>query len=78
MPQDREYIKLLDIYHYNEKTHMYTALTISPVPDDNSSVFVSLRKGMKGEKPENISVKLSKQELAYLALESSKIFNNLE
>ena len=75
MPEDK-YIEWLDIYHYNDRTGMYTALTISPVPDDNTSVFVSLRKGVKGSKPENISVKLSKQELGYLGLESINIFNN--
>ena len=76
MVEDR-YIKWLDIYHYNEKNGMYTAFTVSPVPDSKDSAFVSLRKGMKGEKSENIAVRLSKQEIAYAIMELTKIYNEI-
>ena len=68
----------LDIFHYNDKTKKYKAFNINPT-DDADAVFVSLTSGSKSEdKRERIVVKLSRQELAYLVMQTEKIFGELK
>lgn len=67
----------LDIFHYNDKTKKYKAFNINPT-DDCDAVFVSLTSGSKADNQrERIVVKLSRQELAYLVMQTKKIFGEL-
>lgn len=67
----------VEVFHYNDKTKEYKSFNISPV-DDKSGVFVSLAAGTKNSSYKNrVVIKLSKQELAYLILESQKLFDEL-
>lgn len=67
----------IDIFHYNDKTKKYKAFNINPT-DDGDSVFVSLASGSKTDnKRDRIVLKFSRQELAYLILQTQRIFNEL-
>ena len=67
----------LDIFHYSDKTKKYKAFNINPT-DDGDAVFVSITSGCKTDnKRERIVLKLSKQELAFLVMQTKKIFNEL-
>ena len=67
----------LDVFHYNDKTKKYKAFNVNPT-DDNDAVFVSLTSGCKEDNTrERIVVKLSRQELAYLVMQTKKIFEEL-
>lgn len=70
-------ITTLDIFHYNDKTKKYKAFNINPT-DVNDAVFVSLTSGSKSDNQrDRIVVKLSRQELAYLIMQTNKIFDEL-
>jgi len=67
----------MDIFHYNEKSKEYKTLSLSPV-DDGSGCFISIINGSKSSNYKNrLTLKLSKQELAYLILEAKKIYDKL-
>ena len=67
----------LDIFHYNDKTKKYKAFNINPT-DDMDAVFVSLTSGCKTDgKRDRVVLKLSRQELAYLVMQTQKIFGEL-
>lgn len=67
----------MNIFHYKKSSREYKALDISPV-DTNDAVFVSISNGVKNGKRDRISMKANKQELAYLIMECTKIYNALE
>ena len=64
----------LNIFHYNDSTGMYKVFAINPT-DDGTGVFTSIRTGVKGTKANSLSLKLNWQELAYVVLEMTRIFN---
>lgn len=68
----------LDIFHYNERTQEYKSLNMN-LTDDRSGCFISINTGSKTEKTKNrIALRLSKQELAYLALEAQKLYEKMD
>ena len=68
----------LDVFHYNDKTKKYKAFNINPT-DEMDAVFVSITSGCKTDNQrERIVLKLSRQELAYLVMQTQKIFGELK
>ena len=72
-----DYKDKINVFHYNDKTSMYKALAINPT-DDNDSIFIAIRQGMKGEKANSLALKLDMKEIAYLIMELKKLYNDLE
>jgi len=72
-----EYRDRLNIFHYNDRTSMYKALAVNPT-DKNDSLFFSIREGMKGQKANSLSLKLDRKEIAYVIMELTKIYNELD
>lgn len=67
----------IKIMHYSDKTGLYKNLTVNPT-DRNDSVFFSIMQGVKGQDNERITVALNKQEISYLIMSLTKIFNDLD
>ena len=68
----------MQIFHYNEKTNEYKALEISPT-ENKDGVFLSIRSGSKrSDYKERLTLKLDKQEIAYLILELEGIYRELK
>jgi len=76
--RQQEYQKdKISIMHYNDKTQMYKVLAINPT-DKADSAFFSIREGTKGEKSNRLTLALSRPEIAYLIMDMTKLFNELE
>ena len=67
----------MNIFHYKKASGEYKAFDINPT-DDNDAVFLNMANGVKNGKRENIAMKANKQELAFIIMECTKIYNNLE
>jgi len=67
----------LSIFHYQEATGMYKVLAFNP-NDKNDGMFASIRNGVKGTKAQNLSLFLNKQEVAYVIMELTKLYNALK
>lgn len=68
----------IDIFHYNDKSKKYKAFNINPT-DENTDVFLSMTSGDKqADKRDRIALKLNKQELAFLIMQATKIYNELD
>jgi len=67
----------MNIFHYKKKSGEYTAFNINPT-DDNDSVFVNIVKGVKNGNRDQLTMKMNRQELAYIVMEATKLFNSLE
>lgn len=65
----------IGIMHYNEKEQTYKSLAVNPVPDKTDVVFFSMREGKKGEKQNRITLALNKNEIAYLIMDLTKLYN---
>ena len=76
MPEEK-YKDRISVYHYNEKTRIYTALGINPT-ESNDKVFFSIAKGEAGISKERVVLALNKQEIAFLIMELKKLYNELE
>jgi hypothetical protein len=72
-----EYKNHTDVFHYNDKTGMYKSLAINPT-DKNDCAFFSIREGMKGQKANSLSLRLSKSEIAYIIMDLTKLYNKLD
>ena len=64
----------VSIMHYNDKTGEYKVLAVNPM-DDRKGTFVGIRIGKKGEQANRQTLALNKQEIAYLIMGLTKIFN---
>lgn len=74
--QQREFKKdKISVMHYNEKEQTYKSLAVNPVPDKKDVVFFSMREGKKGEKQNRITLALNKNEIAYLIMDLTKMYN---
>ena len=77
MAERDTYKDRINIFHYNDKTSMYKALAINPT-NENDAAFFSIREGMKGSKPNSLSLKFDKKEIAFMILEMQKMYNELD
>jgi len=68
----------MSVMHFNDKTQKYKVLAISPIPEKNDGAFLSIREGTKGEKSNRLTLALSKQEIAYIIMDLTKLFNELD
>lgn len=66
----------INIMHYNDKTGMYKTLSVNPT-DKNDSAFFSIRQGVKGSQSDRLVLALGKQEIAYMVMELTKLYNEL-
>jgi len=67
----------MNIFHYKKASGEYKAFNINPT-DDNDSVFVNIVQGVKNGHRDQLTLKMNKQELAYIVMEATKIYNSLE
>jgi len=67
----------MNIFHYKKSSGEYKAFNINPT-DDNDAVFVNIVQGVKNGNRDQLTLKMNKQELAFIVMEATKIYNSLE
>ena len=66
----------MNIFHYKKTSGEYKAFDITPT-DEKDAVFCSVTNGVKSGARDRLVMKLNKQELAYIIMETQKIYNSL-
>lgn len=74
----RGVVKMVNIFHYNDKTGQYKKLTVELDPKGRG-VFVTVTNGTKGDKKniQRVTILCNKMELAYLILELQEIYRKI-
>ena len=67
----------MNIINYKKSSGEYKAFNINPT-DDNDAVFVNIVQGVKNGNRDQLTLKMNKQELAFIVMEATKIYNSLE
>ena len=67
----------MNIFHFKKASGEYTSFNIDPT-DTNDSVFISVVKGVKNGHRDRLSMKMNKQELAYIIMEGQRLYNSLD
>ena len=74
----KEGIKMVDIFHYNERTGKYKKLTVELDPKGRGA-YISVVEGAKGDKDniKRVVILCNKMELAYLIMELKEVYKTV-
>lgn len=82
--EKKKYEDKISIMHFNDKTGEYKVLSMNPLltdkegnqlDDNRKGAFIGIRIGKKGEQAQKLTLALSKQEIAFLIMEATKMYN---